>query len=263
MSRLREIWRRRELLYALIMRDLSARYRSSVLGFFWSLLNPLLMMGIYTLVFQYYMRFQWDEPHPYALYLLVGLIPWAWFASSLSEGASSIIAGANMVKNIHFPAEILPLVSVFANFVHCLIGTAFLLAFLWVGGVGITQYAALVPLVMVIQFAMTFGATLALAALTVFFRDVQHLLVNLLSIWFFLCPIIYKKEALGAIPSWAEGILRYNPLTPVIMAYQSLLYAGQLPSRYEVVFACGWAGAFLLVGFLVFGSLRDTLAEGL
>lgn len=254
---------RRELIAILVARDLKARYRSSVLGFLWSFLNPLLMMGIYTLVFQYYMRMGWDDPFPYALYLLVGLIPWTWFASSLSEGSTSLLSGGQMLKNVRFPAEILPLVVVLANFIHFLIGLGLLAAFLLIGGVQVSLTAVNIVFFIACQFAMTFGLAAMLSGVTVFLRDMQHLLGNALTVWFFLSPIIYKADQLDHLPAIAWVFFYINPMAPVILGYQDALLYGQMPSAYQVLGSLGWSAALLGLGVRFFSNVRENLAEGL
>src|SRR5919106_3480692 len=128
---LARLGRYRGLMQSLVARELKARYRGSVLGFFWSFFNPLLLLLVYTFVFNYVLvDARSDHANPYALFLFCGLLPWTWFATSLTESAGVLISGGNLIKKVHFPAEILPIVSVLANMVHFLLGLPILAIFL-------------------------------------------------------------------------------------------------------------------------------------
>src|ERR1700675_3339570 len=124
------LFRYRGLIQSLVARELKARYRGSVLGFFWSFVNPLLLLLVYSFVFTWVMPNQIEGLQPYALFMFCGILPWTWFSASLSEAAGSLISGGNLIKKVLFPAEILPLVSVLANMVHFVLGLPILAAFL-------------------------------------------------------------------------------------------------------------------------------------
>ena len=137
---LRNLYRYRVLIQSLVVRELKARYRGSFLGFFWSFFNPLLLLTVYTIVFNYILPNRALTTQPYALFLFTGLLPWTWFSSALLESSNVIIAGGNLIKKIIFPAEVLPFVSVLANLVHFLLGTPILLLFILIYKVPITWY---------------------------------------------------------------------------------------------------------------------------
>src|SRR6059036_2306970 len=160
--------RYRALIQSLVARELKARYRGSVLGFFWSFVNPLLLLLVYSFVFTYVLENRVEGIQPYALFMFCGILPWTWFASSLTEAAGSLISGGNLIKKVLFPAEILPIVSVLANMVHFLLGLVVLAAFM----IGFRHYpnaAALpwFPVVLAVQLIFTLGLALGLSALTV------------------------------------------------------------------------------------------------
>jgi len=218
---------------------------------------------VYTFAFQFAMRVEWQDPRPYALFLLVGLLPWNWFVSSLLEGASSIVSGGAMVKNVRFPAEILPLASVLANLVHFGIGFVLLLVFLLVGGIFPTVTWVLLPFLVAIQCIFTVGLTVLAAGLTVFFRDIQQLLGNVLLIWFFLSPVIYTPEMIARIPPAAKVLWNINPMMPLIRAYQDVLFYGVWPPVEGLAYVVAIALGMLLVGLRAFERMRDHLAEGI
>src|SRR5690242_15494530 len=126
---LAQLTRYRGLIQSLVARELKARYRGSVLGFFWSFVNPLLLLSIYTFVFNYILPNDEKTTQPYSLFMFCGILPWTWFSSSLIEAAGSLISGGNLIKKVLFPAEVLPIVSILANMVHFFLGLLILVAF--------------------------------------------------------------------------------------------------------------------------------------
>src|SRR6266571_6685092 len=184
------VLRHRLLIQSLVSRELKARYRGSVLGFFWSFVNPLLLLLTYTVVFTKIMpRQPTPKMEPYYLFFFCGILPWTWFSSSLVESANGLIAGGNLIKKVLFPAEVLPVVTVLANLVHFLLGLPILLLFLvWKGRLGWS--ALLLPLPLLIQLVFTLGLALFVSALTVHFRDIQNILSHVLHLWFFATPVL-------------------------------------------------------------------------
>jgi lipopolysaccharide transport system permease protein len=164
-----ELFAYRELIQVLVVRDLKARYRGSVLGFLWTFLNPILLMATYTLIFSVYMRIEMEH---YAAFLMTGLLPWLWFSSSLLLGATSVVDGGGLLKKVFFPPQVLPAVTVLTNFANFLLSLPLLVGFLLLFGVRVGwTLVALLPL-MVIQLVLTYGLTLIVGAVTVRYRDV-------------------------------------------------------------------------------------------
>ena len=172
-----ELYRFRALIWTLVLRELRARYRGSLLGFLWSFLNPLLLMLVYVLVFSVYLRV---PMHGYAVFLFSGLLPWLWFSSSLGHAAGVIVGSGALVKRILFPAEILPLVSVLSNMVNMLLSLPLLFAFLLVFGIRPGPTLLFLPVLLGLQLSLTAGLALALAALNVHLLDVEQILANVL-----------------------------------------------------------------------------------
>jgi ABC-type polysaccharide/polyol phosphate export permease len=254
--------RHRTLIQSLVARELTARYRGSVLGFFWSFVNPLLLLLIYAVVFGVLLPNRAVEP--YALFLFCGILPWTWFSASLLESSASLVTGGNLIKRVLFPAEVLPIVSVLANMVHFVFGGIVLAAFL-VGFRHPPDWQGLpwLPLVVAIQLALTLGLALFLSAVTVHFRDVRDLVANFLTLGFWATPIVYPWtfDALqGQV--WFEWLLRVNPFAHLVIAYQELLFFEGPFSRWPWLVATGGVAAVvLLAGYWVFDRLRDSFAE--
>ncbi len=168
MTNLKELYTYRALIQNLVLRDLKARYRGSVLGFLWTFLNPLLLMATYALVFSVYMRIGMEK---YTAFLLTGLLPWIWFSSSLLMGTTSIVEGGGLIKKVFFPPQVLPTVTVITNTVNFLLSLPFLLVFLLLFRVEVGwTLVGLLP-VMAIQLVLTMGLVLILSALTVRYRE--------------------------------------------------------------------------------------------
>jgi lipopolysaccharide transport system permease protein len=258
---LARLFRYRGLIQSLVARELKARYRGSVLGFFWSFINPLLFLLIYTFVFKYVMIGARDtRTEPYPLFMFCGILPWTWFASSLSESAGVLISGGNLIKKVLFPAEILPIVSVLANMVHFFLGLPILASFLfWYQRPLHPSELAIFPLAVLVQLILTAGFALILSALTVHFRDIRDILSNVLMFWFFATPILYPYFVMQP---WQMRMLNLNPFTHLAITYQEILFFEGPVGHLKWLLVLGAISiALFLFGYFVFDRLRDTFAE--
>src|SRR6186713_1170613 len=220
---LAQLPRYRGLIQSLVARELKARYRGSVLGFFWSFVNPLLLLLIYTFVFTVVMPgARGGALEPFAVFMFCGILPWTWFSSSLLDASNVLLAGGNLIKKVMFPAEVLPIVSVFAGLAHFCLGLPILALFLIYYRVPVVWTDLLwLPIIVLVQLVLTIGIALFVSALTVHFRDVRDLLANLLTLWFFATPIIYPLEQ---APERVQRLLNLNPFTHLAAAYQEVLF---------------------------------------
>ena len=260
-SSLSHLLRYRALIRSLVARELTARYRGSVLGFFWSFVNPLLLLLIYSFIFTVVLeRAPGSGLEPYALFMFCGILPWTWFSSSLLESSNVLIAGGNLIRKVLFPSEVLPIVTVLAGLVHFCLGLLILAAaFIYFGHPVHAADLLWLPLVMAVQLVLTLGLALVLSALTVHFRDIRDLLANLLTLWFFATPIIYPlSEAPEDVRRW----LMFNPFTHLAIAYQEVLFIdGPFRGGTRLLVIGAASLAVLAAGYFVFDRLRDTLAE--
>lgn len=256
---LARLLRYRGLIQSLVARELKARYRGSVLGFFWSFINPLLLLLVYSFVFKNILKTQWQGIQHYELFLFCGLLPWTWFSASLLESSGVLISGGNLIKKVLFPAEILPIVTVLANMVHFFFGLTILVIFLlWFQWLPDLPGLMWFPVVVLVQLIFTLGCALILSALTVHFRDVRDLLGNLMTFWFFATPIIYPWMQFPEM-MW---VLNYNPFTHIAITYQEILYFRGPVGHGTWLLAVGGASVvFFFFGYFVFDRLRDTFAE--
>lgn len=254
----KEIYTYREMIYNLVHRELRGKYKGSVLGFAWTFINPLLQLGVYTIVFSYILQSGIEK---YYLFLFVALIPWIFFSSSLSAGASCIRAQGNMVKKIYFPREVIPISFVVSQFVSMLLSFIVVIFVIMLSGIGFNFRAMLyLPLIMIIEFLLATGLILIISGLTVYFRDIEHLISIFIMLWQFLTPVMYDVTR---VPERLLFIYNLNPMTPIIVAYRDILYYKQIPHVSTLTSAVIFALVFLVVGFLLFGKLKQHFAEEL
>ncbi len=253
---IRELWKFRALIGALVGRHLAMRYRGSALGFLWSFLNPLCLMLVYTLVFQFYLRF--NSVENYTIFLFCGLLPWIWTTSGLSESTSSIVSSGHLITKSMFPAHILPFVAVITTMVNFLLSLPLLAVFMYAAHMPFHSSLLLLPFCIVLQALLLYGAGLCLSALNVQFRDVQHILGNFLTLLFFLCPVVYPASN---VPQAFRFTLDINPFAGLLMMYHSLVLDGVVPAFYSWAYLMAWAGVALVLGNMVYSRFRDSFAE--
>ena len=215
---LRELIVYRHVVTALVWRDLKARYRGSVFGFLWTFLNPVLLMAIYSLVFAVYMRVQIPA---YPSFVFAGLLPWTWFSSAMLRGSNAIVESGDLMKKVYFPPQILPTVVVISTLVNFLLSLPLLLGFLLFSGVGFYWTLLTVPVLIGIQFLLTFALALGGAVLSARYRDVYHLLASVLTLWSFLTPVLYPADW---VPQRLRAVLLLNPMAPITLAFQDAFY---------------------------------------
>lgn len=263
MNELKTLYRYRQLIATLTARDLKARYRGSILGYFWSLANPLLLLTVYTIVFTVF--FPANAIQPYPLFLFAGILPWTFFAAATLESTAAISANAGLIKKVMFPAEALPLVVVLSHLVHFALAVPVLvvatIGFALHGDIALRPTMLLAIPLMVVQTLFVAGIAMTVSSAAVLFRDLRDIITNLLTLGFFLTPILYTIEG---IPSrWLRALLRINPMTPFVVSYQDVFFWGRLPALSDAFLMLAYAVASVALGMTVFGRLRDTLAEAI
>ncbi len=250
-----ELYRCRALIVSLVLREVKLRYLGSVLGFLWTFLNPLLLMCVYTIVFSVFFRIEVEN---YPVFLFCALIPWICFSHSILEGANSIIRGGDLITRVLFPAQVLPAVTVFSNLVNFILSLPLLFIFLLLFKVQIGIALIALPIVIVIQAVFTMGLVLIVSALNVHFRDIQHILSNLIIMWFFTTPIVYPSTS---IPARLKFITYINPMATLIKAYRDILFYRQFPNwlLLGIILCFGFLVFFL--GNLIFNRYKESFPE--
>jgi ABC-type polysaccharide/polyol phosphate export permease len=263
---LRDLYRHRALLGVLTGRELKARYRGSVLGFVWSLLSPLLMLAVYTVVFQVVFPNRSLSTRPYAIFLFTGLLPWNFLSAALVDASASLPTHGALLKKILFPAEVLPAVAVLSQAVHFLLGLPVLALGLLLAALGAFDARVVpglpllqVPFLFLLQCVFVLGLGLLLAALTVHFRDVRDLLATVLPLWFFATPVLYALADVKS--SRLTAVLRFNPVAPLFSGWHDALFYGRWISAGTWGAITAGSLVSFLAGYAFFDRLRDSYPE--
>ena len=270
MSSVAEIVESRELIANLTLRELRGRYKRSVLGWTWSLLNPLSTVVIYTVVFGVLLKA--DPPkgdpsgvHNFAVWLLCGLLPWNFFSGGLNGAMGVLTGNAGLIRKVYFPREDLVLSFVVSMLVTFLIEMGVLLVILVIFGNNIWPWLPLVAMLMLVQTVFVTGFALALSVLNVYFRDIQYLVgAILLQAWFFLTPIVYKIDLVNAEASKPVARLyTVNPMVRYVETYRDLLYDNRGPTLVNCLYLTGTAAIVFVIGMAIFRRYEARLAEEL
>ncbi len=260
------LWQHRELWLTWTKKELKVKYKNSVLGFLWSMLNPLLVLIVFSLVFGYILR---PDPSlkPFAVFLLSGLIPWNLISNSLGSSVTSIVGAAGLVKKVNFPREILPLAAVGASVFHSLLEMIVLLLFLLVMRFPLSPYLLFLPLVLMVEIVLIIGLSFIVSSLNVYFRDIEHFLGIIIMLWFWLTPIIYPIKIFfdARIPERYPllfNIYYYlNPLRSVIISSQQIIFYHKLPELGSLGALLVFSLFLLLVSYYLFARLEGSFAE--
>ncbi len=239
-----DLLRYRELIKNLVARDLKARYKNSFLGFAWSLLNPLMMMVVYTVVFSILLR---NNTPNFPVFVMIGLLPWQLTVGSVMGSMNSIVGNGHLIKKVYFPREILPISMVMSNTVNFLLATTVLVALLLVFHVALSPLVLYFPIILAMHLIFLLGLALFFSSLNVFFRDTEVIMEAVILAWMFLTPLFYNIEDLSA--TYARIIYILNPLASIISTYRLILLYNSAPAwdfllrtflTCAVVFAIGY-----------------------
>jgi lipopolysaccharide transport system permease protein len=258
---LRAIWQYRELLYFLVWRDVKVRYKQTALGVIWILLQPLLSTMIFTVIFGILL----DAPSgevPYALFVMAGMMPWNYFASSLTRSSGSVVASSNLVTKVYFPRLIIPMAGVLAGLVDFLIVSLALGGLMAIYRVAPTANIVLLPLFLLLAMVTAFGFGLWLSALNVRYRDVNWLMPFLIQVWMYLTPVVYSSALL---PERYRPYLALNPMTGVVEGFRWALFGESMgsaaPGGIMFAISIGIAVLVLLSGLVYFRRTEKTFAD--
>lgn len=264
----------RDLAVRLTLRELKGKYKRSVLGWLWSLLNPVASALIFSVVFNVFLKLESPIGDPsglasFPLFLLCGLLPWNFLSNSLNGATESLVANGNLIKKVYFPRQVLVLANMASWMVPLLIEFGVLAIFLLGFGNFVLPWLPLVVLLIVLQSSIMFGIGLVLAVVNVYFRDVKHLINILLQGLFYATPIVYpitlvpKTVTLGGMEVPAEALYRLNPMVAMVEAYRDVLYHLRLPELGDVAYIAFWGLVSMAAGLVAFSRLDARLAEEL
>jgi len=254
--RLKELWEYKDLIYTFVARDLKVRYRGSVLGFLWSFLDPLINALVLYVIFTFLFARGIEN---FAVFLLVGILPWNFFSSSVGQGSRVIMDNGGLIKKIRLPREIFPISTVLANLIHFLLAFLVLILFLIIFRVPFNPAAWLfLPVILVLATAFNLAAALFASSVSVYFRDFPYIVESVLRILYFATPVFYS---LDFIPEKFRLVYLLNPLASAITTMREVLLDGVIPSVAPLVLLATVALLALAVGWYVFGKLEKGFAE--
>lgn len=252
---IREIYQYREMLKNMVAKELRQRYKGSILGFLWTFLNPLMMLAVYSIVFSTVMKINLKN---YSFFLFVGLLPWNFFSTSVLISAGSVVQNSNLIKKIYFPREVLPMAVSITGLINFLLSLLILIPAMLFFKVKLTVALVALPVIIILELVMVLGFTLLVSSLNLYFRDLEHILGVSMMAWFYLTPIIFPIEM---IPKRFLWLVNLNPVAPLILAYQNILYYGAFPKWHTLGFALLFSVALLIIGMLTFRHLKRNFAE--
>ena len=251
----KELYQYRELLKTNVQKEIRGKYKGSFLGVLWSFLNPLLMVLVYALVFPYIMRTNVDN---YLVYLITGVIPWNFFTTCITTGCNCVWINGGIIKKVYFPREILPISVVTAGLINFLISCVIILLFVLFGGIGFSIQLLWLPLIAIIQSALSLGLLFILSAINVYVRDIEYLVGFLLNLLFYATPILYTADM---FPESIRWVLYLNPMTTIIESYRNIFYYQQSPALTSLMIVFAVSFMILIIGYLIFKKLERGFAE--
>jgi lipopolysaccharide transport system permease protein len=250
------LFRYRALVRNLVAKDITLKYRGSLLGLVWSLLNPALMLFVYVFAFKVVLKVHTEN---YAYFIMAGLLPWTFFASALTSSTQAIVGNAGLVRRVYFPREILPIACVLFTFWQLMLALAvFLPALILISGIDPSWKIVLILPVLLLHLLFTVGLAFVLAAVTVHLRDVAHLTEVLLPLLFWVTPIVYPIEMM---PPTLQGWVKLSPLALFAISYQDVLLRARFPEWDLIVPVAAWSAVAVGCGYLIFRRFSPTLAE--
>lgn len=260
-------WRTKlNLLGTLVQRDLEARYKGSILGNLWPLLNQLAQLLIYTYVFSIVLQVKLnitgmpeDSKLTFGLWLFAGLIPWFAFTNGLTQGATSVIGQTNLVKKVVFPLGLLPLIPIFSAFIESTFGLVVLIGFVALSSQSLHQTLWLLPMIWIPQLLLTAGLGYLTAALTVFLRDIPQSLGVILNLWFYVTPIVYP--AIKIPENWRVWVFWLNPITAIAESYRDIILVGTIQHSGELAVSTVVSTVIFYIGLGVYRRLRPAFAD--
>ena len=255
------LYRQRKLIQLMVKRDLLGRYKGSFAGALWTVVHPLALLFIYWLVFSVILRVRIgpnSRPIDFVFYMLAGLLPWMAFSEALIRSNTCILENPNLVKKVVFPLEILPVNTTVSSGINSLVGVLLLILLLLGSRGSIPWTVVLLPVILVPQLLLTVGFGWFLAGLGVFVRDTNHIIGLVLTVWMFLCPIVYPESM---VPKALLPWFRINPFLPVVRSYRNVLLNGTLPDAYPWLYLLGISLVIFFLGYFWFIRAKKAFAD--
>lgn len=255
MSLVNDLRHYREFLKSNVKKDIRGKYKGSFLGVLWSFINPLLSVLVYAIVFPYIMRIKVEN---YLIYLITGIIPWTFFTSSINLGLISVLSNADIIKKVYFPRIILLISTVTSCLVNFLISCIIIILFCLGSGIGISFQILWLPLIALIQYLMLLGFTFILSSIEMYMRDIEHIVNFILSMAFYVTPILYTPDIFPENLSW---VLEINPMAYLVNAYRSIFFYQKMPNIYDLGIVSIFSIIIFILGYFIFEKLQKGFAE--
>ena len=257
LEKIKELIKHKELLLNITIREIKVRYKQSILGIFWSILQPLAMMIVFTIVFSRFAKIPSDGI-PYPLFSYTALLPWIFFATALSFAIPSLVSNANLLTKIYFPREIFPIASVLAAFVDFCIAAVIYLAILVFYKVTLTPSAFYIIPILVIQVLLTLAVSLFASAVNVYYRDVKYVLPFCIQLWMYISPVIYP---VSSVPDKFKSLYMLNPMAPIISGYRKVLLVGTSPDFHYLGISAFVSVIMLFLSYKYFKMVEMSFAD--
>jgi lipopolysaccharide transport system permease protein len=244
-----------DLILILTQKDLKVRYKSSILGYLWSVAHPLAFAVVFYVAFKVIVKIPVEN---YALFLICGLFPWQWFANSVNAAPMIFLGNAPLIKKVNFPRNILPLTIVLQDMIHFILAIPVVILFLFFSGkTPSLLWFVGIPTLIVAQLLLVYGTCLMIASLNLFFRDLERLTTIFMTVLFYVTPVFYPETM---VPLRFQGVLKLNPLVPLVINWRNLLLEGTLELENLLLSLC-YGIVFLVLGFFVYRKLSWRFAE--
>ena len=256
MNLIKNLYDYRELLKSNVKKDIRGKYKGSFLGVLWSFVNPLLMTLVYAIVFPYILKSSQDH---YVTYLVIGLLPWNWFTTVISQGTFCILANSGIIKKVYFPREILPISVNTAGMINYLIQCLIIAIFLLFSGIGFSFYILFLPIIILIQYLLQQGIIFITGAIDVYIRDLEYIVNFVVQMLFYATPILYSSDLFSGTS--LEILFKLNPFATIIDSYRAIFYYQQLPELVPLFGVLTFSILLFLVGYSVFKKLQKGFAE--
>jgi lipopolysaccharide transport system permease protein len=254
---LRTLYAYRELLWVWMQRGIKVRYKQSVLGAAWAILQPLVLMLMFTAVFSFFARVPTDGI-PYPIFSYTALLPWTFFSASISFAVPSLVNNMNLVTKIYFPREVLPIAAVAVAFVDFLVASIVFVGLMLFYGLPLRPSLLWVPLLLAVQIVLTLGVALLASALIVWYRDMRFVVPLSLQLWLYASPVIYPTSL---VPGHLHALYMLNPMASLIDSYRRTILHGQPPHVLYLTISAAIAGALLVIGYTYFKRSEAQFAD--
>ncbi|MBR3254755.1 MAG: ABC transporter permease [Clostridia bacterium] len=257
LKKMKELYIYRQFLKTSVKKEFRGKYKKSFFGVLWSFINPLLQLLIYALVFPFILKIQEDN---YVMFLFSALIPWNFFATTISQSTSVVVGNGGILKKVYFPREILPISIVISGAINFLISCIIIFVALIISGIGITANILWLPVILLVQCIITLAICFILSALTVYIRDLEYFINVLLQLWMYITPVLYT---MSLIPAKFAKFFVLNPMVEIINAYRNIFYYQTAPNLKALLILAGVGIVGLLIGYAIFKKLEKRFAEEL